>query len=47
MIHMNVYLLSDAYIMAIYGIIFSQTQFYGIVGHVDESQNNGLSNDNQ
>ena len=33
--------------MAIYGIIFSQKQFYGIVGHVDESQNNGLSNDNQ
>ena len=32
MIHMNVYLLKDAYIMAIYGIIFSQKQFYGIVG---------------
>ena len=33
--------------MAIYCIIFSQKQFYGIVGHIDESQNNGLSNDNQ
>ena len=33
--------------MANYGIIFSQKQFYGIVGHVYESQNNGLSNDNQ
>ena len=33
--------------MAIYGIIFSQEQFYGIVGRIDESQNNGLSNDNQ
>ena len=37
MIHMNVYFLSDV----------SQKQFYGIVGQVDESQNNGLSNDNQ
>ena len=47
MINIIVYLLSDAKIMAIYGIIFSQKQFYGIVGHVDESQNNDLSIDNQ
>ena len=47
MIHMNVYLLSDGLIMAMYGIIFSQTLFYGIVGHVDEPHNNGLSKDNQ
>ena len=47
MIHMNVYLLNDALIMAIYGKIFSQNQFYGIVGPDDESQSNGLSNTHQ
>ena len=33
--------------MAIYGNIFSQKQFYGIVGPGDESQSNGLSNGHQ
>ena len=47
MIHMNVFLLSDAEIMAIYGKIFSQKQFYGIHGPGDESQGNCLSNDHQ
>ena len=47
MIHMNVYLLSDAKIWQFTAIYFHKSSFMPFFGPCDESQSNGLSNDHE